>query len=49
MPLEMMMPICRWSDIAKSLPHFDETLERPLKAGALRPKQNRRIAQARLA
>ena len=40
------MPIYRRSDIPRKLTDFHETLERSLKADALRPKPHRWIAQA---
>ena len=45
-PPETVLPIYRRSDIPKKLTDFHETLERALKADALRPKHNRRSAKA---
>ena len=45
-PPETMVPVYRRSDIPKKLTDFHETLERALKADALRSKHNRRTAKA---
>jgi len=45
-PPETVMPIYRRSETPKKLTGFHETLERALKADALRPKHNRRTAKA---
>ena len=45
-PPETVVPVYRRSDIQQKLTDFHETLERSLKADALRPKHNRRTVKA---